>query len=114
MSHDEYIENVRSFIKVPSGKTNEQLDRFCCQCTYVSGHGSGDTPYEDLGDHLNELARRKTSQIRIFYMALPPKVFVPVSGQLKKFCYSEDAESRILVSPASRIIFGLMSLKAES
>ena len=100
MNHGEHIDNVKSFIKVPSEQTNKQLEHFCWKCTYVSGHASGDKPYEELRDHLQELERGKIGKIRIFYLALPPSVFVSVSGQLKKFCYSEDAESRILVSPA--------------
>lgn len=100
MSHGEHIDNVKSFIKVVSDETKEQLERFCRKCTYVSGHASGDKPYEELRDHVQGLEHGKTDKIRIFYLALPPSIFVSVSGQLRKFCYSDDAESRILVSLA--------------
>lgn len=85
-------------MRVSDNEVKEQLDGFCKKCTYVSGHDDGDKPYEALRDHLEELERGKQAQNRIFYMALPPSIFISVSGQLKKYCYSKDALSKILVS----------------
>lgn len=98
MSHDEFINHIKSSMKVPDDEVKEQLDDFCEKCTYVSGHDKGDKPYEELRDHLEELEWGKQAQNRIFYMALPPSVFISVSGQLKKYCYSKHAFSSILVS----------------
>lgn len=98
MSHDEFIDHVKSSLKVRGMEAKEQFDGFCQKCTYVSGHEDGDKPYEELRDHLEKLERGKQAQNRIFYMALPPNIFILVSGQLKKYCYSKDALSRILVS----------------
>lgn len=97
MSHDEFIAYVKSTMKVPDDEVKEQLNTFCNKCTYVSGHDDGDKPYEELRDHLEELERGKQAQNRIFYMALPPSIFISASEQLKKYCYSGDALSRILV-----------------
>lgn len=99
MSHDEYIDQIKSFIETLDDETKEQLKQFCQKCTYVSGCDNGDKPYEELGKHLDGLGKgKKASQNRIFYMALPPSIFVSVSEQLKKYCYSEKAVSRLLVS----------------
>ena len=98
MSHDEFIGLVTSSLKLPGDQVIEQLDRFCNICTYVSGHDAGDKPYEELRHHLEELERGKQAQNRIFYMALPPSIFISVSEQLKKYCYAKDIFSRILVS----------------
>ena len=98
MSHDEFIDFVTSSLKLPGDQAKEQFDRFCTICTYVSGHDAGDKPYEELRHHLEELERGKQAQNRIFYMALPPSIFITVSEQLKKYCYSKDTLSRILVS----------------
>ncbi|MCJ1270281.1 Glucose-6-phosphate 1-dehydrogenase [Lobaria immixta] len=97
MSHDEFINHIKSSMKVPDDEVKDQLDDFCEKCTYVSGHDKGDKPYEELRDHLEELEWGKQAQNRIFYMALPPSVFISVSGQLKKYCYSKHAFSRILI-----------------
>lgn len=85
-------------MKIPDDEVKVQLDGFCKKCTYVSGHDDGDEPYEELRDHLKELERGKQAQNRIFYMALPPSIFISVSKQLKRFCYSKGIFSRILVS----------------
>lgn len=98
MNHDEFIGLVTSSMKLPDDQVKEQLDGFCKICTYVSGHDAGDKPYKELRHHLKELERGKQAQNRIFYMALPPSVFISVSEQLKKYCYSNDTFSRILVS----------------
>ena len=98
ISHDEFIGLVTSSLKLPGDQVKEQLDRFCNICTYVSGHDAGDKPYEELRHHLEQLERGKLAQNRIFYMALPPSIFISVSEQLKKYCYSKDTLSRILVS----------------
>ena len=98
MSHDEFIDHVKLSLKAPDDQGKEELDGFCNRCTYVSGHAVGDKPYEELRDHLEELERGKPAQNRIFYLALPPTIFILVSEQLKKYCYCKDAFSRILVS----------------
>ncbi|MCJ1470864.1 Glucose-6-phosphate 1-dehydrogenase [Pseudocyphellaria aurata] len=97
LSQEEFINRVKSSVKVSDNEVKEQLNGFCKLCTYVSGHDDGDKPYEALRDHLEELERGKQAQNRIFYLALPPSVFISVSGQLKKYCYSKDAFSRILI-----------------
>lgn len=98
MDHGEYIKRVKSYIKTPTKEIEEQLDEFCGMCSYVSGQYDKDESFQQLESHLGELEKGRKETNRIFYMALPPSVFIPVSEHLKKNCYPKEGISRIIVS----------------
>lgn len=97
MNHEEFLKRVRSYIKTPTSDVEEQLKSFCDHCTYVSGKYDEDGPFAELNQHLLEIEHGRKAQNRVFYMALPPSVFVPVSERLKKNCYPKDGLARIIV-----------------
>ena len=97
MTRDEYLSRVRSSIKTPTKEMEEQLKDFEGLCTYVSGQYDKDEPFIELNQHLEDLEKGQTKQNRVFYMALPPSVFIPVSQHLKKHCYPKDGIARIIV-----------------
>ncbi|KAJ5692561.1 hypothetical protein N7462_001984 [Penicillium macrosclerotiorum] len=107
MEHDEYLKRVRSYIKVPTKDIEEQLEQFCQLCTYVSGQYDQDDSFINLNKHLEEVekGRQSKEQNRVFYMALPPSVFITVSEQLKRNCYPKSGLARIIVSPSPNILF---------
>lgn len=100
MDHDEYLKRVRSYIKVPTKEIEEQLDQFCKMCSYVSGQYDQDESFVNLNKHLEEIEKNRQGkeQNRVFYMALPPSVFITVSEQLKRNCYPQSGLARIIVS----------------
>ncbi len=98
ISHDEFIKIIRTPIKLESPRYAEQLKQFCERCSYVSGHEGGDESFQALQKRLEEIGLHKKEQNRLFYFSLPPKIFVPMSQGLKKFCYSQRGFSRIIVS----------------
>lgn len=63
----------------------------------MSGHEGGDESFQALQKRLEEIGLHKKEQNRLFYFSLPPKIFVPMSQGLKKFCYSQRGFSRIIV-----------------
>ena len=97
MSHDEYIKIIRAPIKLESPRFAEQLKQFCDRCSYVSGYEGGEKSFQALRKRLEEIGHGKKEQNHLFYLALPPSVFVPISEGLKKYCYSERGVSRIIV-----------------
>jgi glucose-6-phosphate 1-dehydrogenase len=97
MDHGEYLKRVKSYIKTPTKEMEEQLEDFCGMCSYVSGQYDKDESFQQLESHLAELEKGREENNRIFYMALPPSVFIPVSEQLKKNCYPKNGISRIIV-----------------
>ena len=99
MDHEEYLKRVKSYIKTPTKEMEEQLESFTKMCTYVSGQYDEDSSFVKLEEHLQELEKGKSENNRIFYMALPPSVFITVSQHLKKNCYPKHGIARIIVSP---------------
>lgn len=98
MDHTEYIKRVKSNIKTPTKEMEEQANKFAELCTYVAGQYDQDADFQKLEDHLQELENGREETNRIFYMALPPSVFIPVSQHLKKVCYPKKGIVRVIVS----------------
>jgi len=103
MDHPEYVKRVKSYIKTPTKDSEEQLENFTKMCTYISGQYDKDESFQELEKHLADLEKGQTKNNRIFYMALPPSVFIPVSEHLKKNCYPKDGIARIIVGLSYRI-----------
>lgn len=97
MDHEEYLKRVKSHIKVPTKEMEEQLETFCGFCSYVAGQYDQDESFQDLNKHLEEIENGRHEQNRVFYMALPPSVFITVSQHLKKNCYPKNGIARIVV-----------------
>lgn len=98
MDHEEYLKRVKSYIKTPTKDLEQQLEEFCGFCTYVSGQYDQDESFVNLEKHLQELEKDRPETHRIFYMALPPSVFIPVSQHLKRNNYPKKGIARVIVS----------------
>jgi glucose-6-phosphate 1-dehydrogenase len=97
MDHEEYLKRVKSYIKTPTKELEKQLEEFCGFCTYISGQYDKDESFIELRKHLEELEQGRKETNRIFYMALPPSVFITVSQHLKRNCYPKNGISRVIV-----------------
>lgn len=98
MDREEYLKRVKSYIKTPTKEMEEQLEEFAKFCTYVSGQYDQDESFINLRGHLEELEKGRSHTHRVFYMALPPSVFITVSQHLKRNCYPKNGISRVIVS----------------
>lgn len=98
MDHEEFIKRVRSNIKTPTKPIEDQLDDFVKKCIYVSGQYDNDESFQGLEAKLQELESGRSKNNRIFYMALPPSVFISVSHHLKKNNYPKNGIVRLIVS----------------
>lgn len=99
MDHEEYLKRVKSYIKTPTKEVEDQLNEFTKLCSYVSGQYDQDESFQQLDKHLQDMEKDQKDAHRIFYMALPPSVFIPVSQHLKKNCYPKNGIARIIVRP---------------
>jgi len=97
MDHQEYLKRVKSYIKTPTKEVEDQLKEFCELCSYVSGQYDQDESFQELDKHLSEFEKDQKEANRVFYMALPPSVFIPVSQHIKKNCYPKNGLARIIV-----------------
>nr|CAA58825.1 unnamed protein product [Aspergillus nidulans] len=96
MDHNEYLKRVDT-LRPRQRKIEEQLNSFCELCTYISGQYDQDDSFKNLAKHLEEIEKNQKEQNRVFYMALPPSVFITVSEQLKRNCYPKNGVARIIV-----------------
>lgn len=97
MDNAEFVRRIRSQIKTPTQELEEQLDEFCGICSYISGQYDQDESFANLNEYLKKLEHGQTQKHRIFYMALPPTVFITVSQRLRKNCYPPSGIARIIV-----------------
>lgn len=101
MDDAEYHKRITSYIKIADDDSEGKaaVEAFKGFSSYVSG-GYEDSPsFENLNRKLEEIESKYQSKERnrLFYLALPPSVFIPVAQHLKEQCYSKDGKNRIIV-----------------
>ncbi|KAF8927813.1 Glucose-6-phosphate 1-dehydrogenase [Dissophora ornata] len=98
MDRPEFLKRVSQYIKnTTQPKVKATLDQFLDQCTYVSGVYDEDSGFQALEKELQRVEKENNTQDRLFYMALPPSVFIPVATGLKKNCYTTKGTNRLIV-----------------
>ena len=97
MDHTEYLKRVKSYIKTPTKDVEEQLEQFCSICTYIAGQYDQDAPFQELNEALEDIEKDRKAGNRVFYMALPPSVFITVSQHLKRNCYPKNGIARVII-----------------
>ena len=104
MSHEEFTDHMKKSIGVHGTDLAQKCAQFCEICHYITlKTDEGDKSFEELRDLMESFQNKEKQQHRLFYMALPPKIYVSVSDQLKRCCKDEKTVSRVIVS----ISFGL-------
>ena len=102
MDDAEYHKRITSYLKVADDDEDgkAKIEEFKKFSFYVSG-GYEDAPsFENLNRFLEEIESKYQSKEanRIFYLALPPTVFVPVAKNLREHCYvQKNGVNRIIV-----------------
>ncbi|CAE6455513.1 unnamed protein product [Rhizoctonia solani] len=100
MSEEEFHKRGVSYIKnADDPETAQKLEDFKSVMSYVSGSYDGDEGYSALLKALEEIeSKYQTKEVnRLFYMALPPSVFIPVAQGLRRNCYTPNGTNRIIV-----------------
>lgn len=100
MDSAEYHKRITSYIKdVDDPEFKAKLEDFKQLSTYVSGGYEDDASFENLNKHLLEVENdfQGNERNRLFYLALPPSVFIPVAKNLKTHCHSKAGTNRIIV-----------------
>jgi glucose-6-phosphate 1-dehydrogenase len=100
MTKEEFHKRGVSYIKDSDDpEVAKKLEEFTSVMSYVSGSYDGDEGYSALRTALEEIeGKYETKDInRLFYMALPPSVFIPVAQGLRRNCYTPNGTNRIIV-----------------
>lgn len=102
MDLPEFHKRATSYIKNPNDDPEivTAIQEFKDLSTYVAGSYEEGEAFDDLNAHLEEIESKYQSKEanRIFYLALPPSVFIPVAKNLKEHCYvTKGGVNRIIV-----------------
>ncbi|TFK28723.1 glucose-6-phosphate 1-dehydrogenase [Coprinopsis marcescibilis] len=102
MDKVEFDKRATSYIKGADENPElaNQLEAFKQSLTYVSGGYEDGESFEKLNEHLEgiESSYKSKECNRIFYLALPPSVFIPVTKNIKDHCYvTRGGKNRIII-----------------
>ncbi|TFK55722.1 glucose-6-phosphate 1-dehydrogenase [Heliocybe sulcata] len=102
MDDVEYHKRTTGYIKVNEGdeETKAKVEEFKKNSTYVSGGYEDGPSFDNLNKHLEQIESKYQSKERnrVFYLALPPSVFIPVAKNLREHCYAgKGGANRIIV-----------------
>ena len=101
MDQTEFHKRVTQNIKNPSENPDidNKIEEFKKISTYVAGGYEDDASFENLESHLRDIESgyKSKERNRVFYLALPPSVFIPVAERVKRCNYSEEGINRIIV-----------------
>ena len=102
MDHAEFLKRATSYIKNPDNdpELDATIQRFTQTLSYLAGSYEDASAFVELNKHLEEIESKYQSKERnrLFYLALPPTVFVPVAKNLKENCYiAKGGFNRIIV-----------------
>ncbi|KAI9253860.1 glucose-6-phosphate dehydrogenase [Phascolomyces articulosus] len=97
MTQEDYLERVTQYIK----DSEDELAQFKAITSYHSGQYDDDASWKSLNQYVTENEDKRGcapgQRNRVYYMALPPSVFVPVSKGVKKNVYVQDGVNRLIV-----------------
>lgn len=99
MDESEFHKRETSHLKTVPAVPQSTIDGFVKMSTYISGQYDSDDDFKKLNEHLEEIEKGYSGddRNRVFYMALPPSVFTTVAEKIKKNCYTEKGQNRIIV-----------------
>ncbi|XP_028966784.1 glucose-6-phosphate 1-dehydrogenase [Galendromus occidentalis] len=89
-------DKIRPYIKLRESDETKFVE-FLSSNSYVAGGYDDASPFENLQAQLTALEDTTVVANRLFYLALPPTVFQPVSKMVKQFCMSKSGWSRIII-----------------
>ena len=99
MTTEDFTEKIRSMLpcRLDAGKDcGAQVDEFLSRCRYESGQ------YDDPEDFMALDAAMTASEggkaaMRLFYLSIPPSIFVPVAQNASRHVSSATGETRVIV-----------------
>lgn len=101
LTNDDLINRIKPYLKYDKNNKSHQdsVDQFTNILTYIQGSYDSDNDFQKLESHINSLdntANVKESH-RLYYLALPPSVFISVAEKIKQNCYPENGVIRLII-----------------
>lgn len=101
MTHEQYLERVTQYIKVGTDEDKAKLNAFKQITSYQSGQYDQADSWIALSQAIEHSEKDRqlepAQRNRVYYMALPPSVFIPVAQGIKQHVYNATAINRLVV-----------------
>jgi len=101
MTDEEFKKRQTSYIKnADDPDIKSKLDEFTEFSSYISGQYDQDDGFQALESHLRDIESKyqgNEPNNRLFYFALPPSVFIPVSRHVKRNNYTAKGVTRLII-----------------
>ncbi|KAG0268192.1 Glucose-6-phosphate 1-dehydrogenase [Actinomortierella ambigua] len=97
MDQATFEEHVTKYIKLKTDEDRAALKEFLKLCSYQAGQYDKDEDFQSLEKKIVALESASGAKERMFYMALPPSVFIPVAKSIKKNNYKKGIIARLIV-----------------
>ncbi|KAH3673295.1 hypothetical protein WICMUC_003755 [Wickerhamomyces mucosus] len=99
LSIEELKSRIRPFLKTPTEESKSKVEPFLDLISYISGPYDTNEGFIKLNDDIVKFEKdaKVEEPHRLFYLALPPSVFVDVAKQLKENVYATNGVTRIIV-----------------
>ncbi|KAI4185776.1 MAG: hypothetical protein L6R41_003918 [Letrouitia leprolyta] len=98
LEHGDFIKRIESSVDVSNPEQTDKFQEFQKRCSYITiDQDAGDDSFVELRKRMASFIERDEAQNRYFYMALPPSIYVAVSQQLRRNCYSEKGHTQIII-----------------
>ena len=103
MSNDEFKDRIRSSLpcRISAAKDCDvKVEKFLTRCFYTAGQYDDPEDYKSLDVAMAEQEQalwgdKKT--LRLFYLSIPPSIFVPVAQNAVRHVSSKSGETRVIV-----------------
>lgn len=105
MDRQTFLDRTTGYIKRNNDpEFDKKLEEFKELSTYVSGGYDDADSFTTLNKHLTGIENSYRSSLpnRIFYLALPPSVFIPVARHTREQCYARGLNRIIVEKPFGR------------
>lgn len=91
---------VLPHLKKPHGEADDsKVEQFFKMVSYISGNYDTDEGFDELRTQIEKFEKSANVDVphRLFYLALPPSVFLTVAKQIKSRVYAENGITRVIV-----------------
>ena len=97
------VDKIQNVPKNPGDKPEiaAKIEEFKALSSYVSGGYEDGPSFQNLNAHLDKIQSgyKTNERNRVFYLALPPSVFIPVAKHVKEQCYVQGINRIVVEKP---------------
>ncbi|XP_072423823.1 glucose-6-phosphate 1-dehydrogenase-like isoform X2 [Chiloscyllium punctatum] len=95
LSIDAIRKQTVPFFKLSAGE-EQKVDAFFLRNSYVQGQYNEEASFQRLDAHINSLHHGRQAN-RLFYLALPPSVYMDVTRNIRHYCMGKTGWNRVIV-----------------